>query len=166
VAVQVPARGHLSLPVLDALPGFMDLTGAYQFGPAAQDLVVAQWVIKGEAEAEKEAEKESVQALYFDPAQMLQFNGSPGLSAQSQRCADGSVEVRISTRAAAYGVHFESPGWQPSDEFFHLPPGGHRTVLFKTNTRLQGEQKRPAHWYATVCALNVRQTYPVLDKES
>lgn len=154
LAVSVPARGHVRRPVLDWLTGFMDLTQAYRFGPAASDLVVVNW--------RDEAELVISQALHHAPQQMIAFNGDPGLSAQATLLDDGRVSVQVRSRAAAYGVHFVSFGWQPDDEFFHLSPGNEKEIVFSPLPVITGVKLgRVPTWYATVHALNARKPSPV-----
>jgi beta-mannosidase len=128
--------------VVDWLDGWMDTTWAYRFGPRAFDLAVLRW---------RDAQGGLLaQAMHVDPKDMPVFQGHPGLQGRAVRLDDGRVQVDFSTRAAAYGVHFDVTGWRVSDEFFHLPPGGQHTVFF-TPCRPQ------AHWHAAVCAVNARQ---------
>jgi len=132
----------------DWLEGFMDLSWAYRFGPAATDLAVLTWrdhqnMLLG-------------QALYFEPRQMILFNGPTGLQARAGHLPDGNILVELSTRAVSYAVHFESRGWQPSDDYFHMPPDSQKSVRFTPTT------VAPGHWHAHAMALNVRQPVPIL----
>lgn len=148
--VAVSARGDGQWPLTDWLDAFMDVNWTYRFGPASVDLVVVDW---------KTASGQLVnQALHCDTRQLVAFDGDPGLKAVATRAVDGRVSVEISTRAAAYGLHFDTLGWTPSDEFFHLPPGGSHTVEFTPHSK---GVSAPL-WFASVRSLNSRVATPVV----
>jgi beta-mannosidase len=148
--VMVPARGAEQWPLTDWLDAFMDLNWTYRFGPAPVDVVVVHWTaVSGETVG---------RAVHFEPPQLIAFNGEPGLKAVAVRAADGSVVVDVSTRATAYGVHFDTLGWTPSDEFFHLPPGGSHRVRFTPQVNTIAEPV----WFASARSLNGRLATPVV----
>ena len=143
-AVQVAPRSQGQWALTDWLDGFMDLNWAYRFGPAAADLIVATW--------RDDQGTEVGRAMHFAPAQLIHFNGDPGLTAQAQMRPDGKMAVKLKTCAVAYGVHFESRAWQASDDFFHMSPGAEKTVTFSPLNAGQ------THWHAQASALNARQS--------
>ena len=142
--VLLKARSSHHWPLTDWLDGFMDLNWTYRFGPVTQDLAVATW--------KNQQGCALAQALHFEPSQIVQFNGNPGLLATATKRDDGNMEVTVTTQAVAYGVHFEAFGWQATDEFFHLPPGSTKIILFKPLSTNNGR------WYASLTALNARHS--------
>ena len=150
VPVCVEARGHLSLNV-DALMGaFLDTTYAYQFGPPGHDVVFAA--------LDTDTQEDACPSAFYFPTG-LSFPKLPdlGLQAQTTMRDDGRAALTVTTDRFAQSVHIEAPGWQPSDNYFHLEPGGRRTLLLSP--------ERPAARLAgTVTALNalapvkIRQT--------
>lgn len=147
LSIDVAARSQGQWPLTDWMDGFMDLNWSYRFGPVAVDLIVVHW--RGTSG------RRLGQALHFDTRQLIAFNGPPGLTASAVARADGSVTVDICTRAAAYGIHFESFGWQASDEFFHLPPGATRRVHFTPS--VNGSPL----WFVSLKALNDRAAFSI-----
>lgn len=140
VQAEVSPRHTWEWALAQGLPGFVDVTWAHRFGPPSVELVVATWRARDD--------RVLAQALYFDPKLMVAFKGDPGLSARATQTAHNKVEVTVSSRAAAFGVHINAaPGWQGSDDFFHIPPGAQTRVTFTGH----------GHWHATVGALNTPQ---------
>ena len=124
------------------LPWFADLTRAYRFGPPGHDLVVASLrsndgALLGEA-------------LYLPAGLPRTRSAELGLSAALERDAAGELHVRLHSRRFAYAVAIELEGYEPEDNYLHLPPGADRRV------RLQAvAASRSA---GSVRALNAYQT--------
>ena len=116
----VPARGALALPVAAWFDGFLDLTRAYRFGPAEHAVVVAT-LRDGTGEA-------LAQAFHFPQSLPSQRERDIGLVAHVRARDDGSAEITLTTRALAQSVYFDAPGFIAQDEYFHLAPGGTRSV--------------------------------------
>ena len=140
VALTLTPRGRGRVALSTLLGGFVDLNWAYRFGPVPAELVQARLI---DAHGGTLAS-----ALHFEPS-LLARRGAIGLAAETTQQPDGSMQVRLSTRAAALGVHFEASGWLPSDEYFHLAPGAERLLRFQP---LPGADSRP--WSASAAALN------------
>lgn len=141
--VSVSARNSGRWNLAQWLQGFVDVNWSHRFGPPTVDLVVATWM--------NDQGQELSQALYFNPALMVAFNGEPGLTATAMQLNTTSVTVQLQTRGAAFAVHFDVQGWAPDDDHFHMAPDTTRVVTF-TGT---------GHWYACVSALNSRQIKPI-----
>jgi beta-mannosidase len=140
--IEVPARGTLARNVASMLDHFMDLSDAFRFGRRPHDVVVlALTSLSGE---------QLGQAFHFPGGMGLPLEADLGLAAQARPNADGSVEVQVSSRRFALGVHFETPGYAASDEFFHLPPQQERHIVFHP---LPGARA----WRGVVSALNAAQ---------
>ncbi len=119
-SVHVPARGALEVPALSLFDGFMDLGHAYRFGPPTCDLVVATLWVGGR----------TFEAFHF-PLGLPAVRGNPGISAEVAPCAGGEMDLTIRTRGFAQSVAVELGGFAPDDDFFHLAPGGARTVRLR-----------------------------------
>ena len=122
----VPAHGALELAAGGLFDGFYDLSYAYRFGPAAAQIVHAQF---GEAEQ------------FWFPAGMLGRELDVGLTAKQV-----GATLQISASRFAQFVAIDLPGWLPADDGFHLAPGQLRTISLR---RTAGAVKP-----GTVSALN------------
>jgi len=116
----IAARGALALPVAQWFDSFIDLSRAYRFGPAEHELVVAT--------LRNEAGLVLGQAFHFPEGLPSRRVRDIGLSAQVQLLADGSAAITLTTRGFAQSVYFDLPGFTAEDEYFHLAPGGERTL--------------------------------------
>lgn len=140
-ALHIAARSTRREPLMAWLDGFTDLNHAYRFGPAAHALVVVTL---------RDAAGTSLgQAFYFTAGLSSRRARDIGLAAQARICDDGSAELRITTRGFAQSVTVDTPGFIAQDEFFHLEPGGARTLRLTPMT----PQPVPA-LRGSVCALN------------
>jgi beta-mannosidase len=119
-AVTAPPRATLSLPALAGFDGFMDLSYAYRFGPPPCDLVVATLRVAGAVTA---------QAFHFPTGLPRVRELDLGLVATARPGADGSFALSLRTRRFAQSVVVEAEGFAADDAWFHLPPGGERTLL-------------------------------------
>jgi len=130
-ALTLPGRSAQSLPALDLLPHFMDLTYAYRFGVPPCDVVaVALKTPDG---------KQLAQAFHFPAGMPCAAEADIGLAAQARMLDDRTAEITVSTRRLALGVHFDLPGYQAEQEHFHLAPGDSVCLL------LRGSGGRPPH---------------------
>ncbi len=102
--------------------GFTDVNFAYRFGPRTFDTATARLVDHAGAVL-----AESVH-LVGGPARPVERG--IGLTATARPVPDGwSVEVR--TEGAAQYVHLDVNGGDLEDSWFHLPPGGSRTITVR-----------------------------------
>ena len=135
-------RSTLERNVASMLDHFMDLSDAFRFGRRPHDVVVLTLTCgSGERLG---------QAFHFPGGMSLPLESDLGLAAQARSSDDGFVEVRVSSRRFALGVHFETPGYVASDEFFHLPPQQETRVVFRPLPGARG-------WRGVVSALNAAQ---------
>lgn len=140
--VMIEPHGSLSLPVLGAFEGFMDLSYAYRFGPPACDLAVATLRVAGLV---------SAQAFHFPVGLPSRRELDLGLVAEARPGANGSFELSLRTRRFAQSVVVEAEGFGADDAWFHLPPGGERTLTLR---RLSAETGGSSPPRGTVQALN------------
>jgi beta-mannosidase len=141
-AIEVAPRSTLERNVASMLDHFMDLSDAFRFGRRPHDVVVVTLTSGSGARLG--------QAFHFPGGMSLALESDLGLAAQARPSGDGSVEVRVSSRRFALGVHFEAPGYVASDEFFHLPPQQEARVVFRPLPGARG-------WRGVVNALNAVQ---------
>jgi beta-mannosidase len=64
----------------------------------------------------------------------------PGLSATATMLDECTAELTLTTRKAALAVHFDIPGFEAEDEYFHMAPGSQARVVLRARqpTQLQG----------------------------
>lgn len=142
IPIEVAPRGTHERNAASMLDHFMDLSDAFRFGRRPHDVVVLTLIgSTGERLA---------QAFHFPGGMGLPLEADLGLVAQARPIDDGSVEVLVSSRRFALGVHFETPGFAASDEFFHLPPQQEARVVFRPLPGARG-------WRGVVGALNAAQ---------
>jgi beta-mannosidase len=138
-ALALPARSATAMPLAAMLDHFVDLNHAYRFGPRTHDVVVATLRdTHGEVLGE---------AHHFPGGMSLPRESDLGIDATWRDAGDGAVEVTLVSHRFAQSVHFESPGYLPDDEFFHLVPGRVRQVRFRPHGT-------PKPWWGSVLALN------------
>lgn len=141
-AVTLAPRSAEPCRVAALLPHVMDLNDAFRFGRRAHDVVVLTL---------RAADGTPLsQAFHFPGGMNLPLEADPGLVARSRALDDGCHEVTVSTRRFALGVHFETPGFAPDDEFFHLPPQQDKRIVFRPLPGAKG-------WRGVVQALNAAQ---------
>ncbi|MBS2017647.1 MAG: glycoside hydrolase family 2 protein [Deltaproteobacteria bacterium] len=119
-AVKVPARGGLSLNALEAFDGFLDLSFAYRFGPPSCDLVVVTLRAGGARLAE---------AFHFPVGLPSARELDVGLAASAVARDERTFEVTVKTRRFAQAVVITADGFEADDAWFHLAPGGERSVV-------------------------------------
>ena len=141
-SIEIAPRTTIERNVASMLDHFIDLSDAFRFGRRAHDAVVLSLT--------SAAGERLGQAFHFPGGMGLPMEADLGLTAQARPLEGGSVEVRVSSRRFALGVHFETPGYVPSDEFFHLPPRQEALVVFRP---LPGART----WRGVVSALNSAQ---------
>jgi beta-mannosidase len=121
--VMLPPRGGLTLPAQALLDHFMDLTYSYRFGPPPCDAVsVTLRSASGDP---------IVRAFHFPAGFPCEPRGDLGLRAVLGGAGNGIAELTVSTRRLAFGVHFDFPGFEADEEYFHLAPGTERRVVLR-----------------------------------
>jgi len=140
-ALTLPARSAQSLSALDLLDAYFDLTHACQFGPRVCDAVVVS--MKGVCGL-------SEQAVYFCDGLQSHQEPDVGLSAQATLLDPYTAVVTVKTQRFAHGVHFDVPGCQAEDDFFHLPP--------ETEIRVTLRSTGQHDFYGQVLAVNSMQS--------
>ena len=120
-ALTLPGRSAQSLPALELLDHFMDLSYAYRFGPPPCEVVTV--TLTG-ADGSQLG-----QAFHFPAGMPCAREEDIGLAASVKMIDGQTAEVTVGTRRFAFGVHFDIPGFEAEDEHFHLAPGGQARVV-------------------------------------
>jgi beta-mannosidase len=94
------------------------------------------------------------QAFHFPAGRPCEPRGDPGLRATVRELDGQTAELTLATRRIAFGVHFDIPGFEADDEYFHLAPGGQVRVL------LRG-QAGHARVEGSVHAINATRAEPI-----
>jgi beta-mannosidase len=122
--VTLAPRSARAVPLARLFAGFLDTSYAYRFGPPGHDLVVARLLGDGGAVVSEPA---------FSLPLGLALPAQPelGLGAQAQRRPDGSVALQVRTLRFAQSVIISAADFVPSDNYFHLEPGGERLITLQ-----------------------------------
>ena len=117
-AVEVAARGSLSLSSQSLLDGFFDISRAYRFGPPEHSVTIAT--------LRAESGRALSEAFHFPVGRALPRDDL-GLSAAIVRQRTDWF-LDISAARFAQAVHVEASGYRAVSDWFHLPPSVTRRV--------------------------------------
>ena len=143
--VKVDAHGKRSLTVDEVVGRFTDLTHVFKFGPRNYDAVTIT------LENEEGVVIDEVVHLLGSPARPLER--TVGLAAIARSVGDDWF-VDVTSEGTAQYVSLDLQGFEPEDSWFHLAPGGARTVRL----RRTGQAKMVI---GRVRALNSHSSAPV-----
>ncbi len=104
------------------LDGFVDACHAYRFGPPTHDCVVARMLQDDVLISED---------VLFPGGHALPMLAPTEVEATASTQPDGTVQVDLSSTRLIQGLHVESPGYTPDDDWFHLSPGRPRTLVLR-----------------------------------
>ncbi|HXC25882.1 MAG TPA: hypothetical protein VNU46_08200 [Gemmatimonadaceae bacterium] len=119
----IPPRGSVDIAAEAVLEGgtFVDSSYAYRFGAPNHDLIVAVLTDRTTGVVLSDA--------YYLP---LGFPAvlplAPTLEAIATRLDDGTYRLEVSSASFSVAVSVEAEGFCPDDNYFHVEPGGRRTV--------------------------------------
>lgn len=116
----VPGHGGIEVGADGLFGGFRDLAYAFRFGPPVHDVVVVTLV--------DSIGRLMGQHVHLPLGLARDVETDIGLRANARRGAAGGWELTVATRRLAQSVAVEVPGYEPADSWFHLPPGGQRTI--------------------------------------
>lgn len=112
---------------VDALfDDFRDLTYAYRFGPPGHDLVVAKII--------DDTNQQLLGDAFYFPLGLPSQQDDVGLQAMATKERDGGYLLTLSTERFAQAVAIEAGDFLPNDNYFHMEPGGERTVRLSGTT--------------------------------
>jgi beta-mannosidase len=121
--VEAAPREVLQIAATDLLDGWYDLNYAYRFGPPSHDLVVARLL---------GADGAALGESYFFPLGLPNATEADvGLTAVATERTAGEFDLVVTTRRFAQSVRIEAAGFMPDDDYFHLAPGGTRTIRLR-----------------------------------
>ena len=139
------AAGWCSLDAESVLGGFRDLTYAYRFSPPAHDAVVATLLAEDDRVLD--------QVVHLPLGQGRPLEADVGLTAVARPAGEGCWALEVRTVRLAQWVTIRASGFGADDSWFHLPPGGSRTVGLRSGG--------PATPRGTVQALNALSRAPI-----
>ena len=120
--LELAAHSTVERSVEGLLGRFVDVSAAYRFGAAQQDLVVTSLEAPGVAARDFRfpggRPRDRVAAAVL------------GLKASASSDSSGDIEVTVGGGRLLYGVRLAAPGHVPSDDAFNVEPGRSVTVLF------------------------------------
>jgi beta-mannosidase len=131
-AIEVPARGRVSVRADALFEGFRDLTYAYRFGPPGHDAVVARLVDLGAGGATVS------ETVHFPLGLPAPIEADLGLRATGRVVEGGGAVVTVTTERLARWVTVRAPGYLASDSYFHLLPGRPRDVVLTATGTAEG----------------------------
>ncbi len=118
--VQIPARGSTELSADSLFDGFRDLAYAYRFGPRIYELVAVG--LLGD-------DGQTIAGTEYLPGGLIRpLQHEIGLQAEVGSADGGAWTLSVTTRWFAQFVSIHVAGFRPTDSWFHLPPGGSRTI--------------------------------------
>lgn len=122
--IVIQAHSEQQLSVEQLLGGFRDLTRAYRFSPATQDVVLGELI---------DADGSSTSSVSYLPGGVARRLPELGLRAWASRSAEGWT-LTVSSQQFAQYVAIDIPEYVPSDSWFHLVPGESRSVQLAGST--------------------------------
>ncbi len=122
-SVCVEPRSRQSFNAEQLLGRFYDVAYAYRFGPPQHDIVIATWRSdQGETLGE---------AFHFVSRKINAMSPTTAVEAASRRLGDGSYCVTLHSTNFLHTVRLHADGFLPDDNYFHLPPGRIKRVVFR-----------------------------------
>lgn len=136
VTAPVTVAGHSTVTgSVDRLfDGFRDLTYAYRFGPPAHDVILV--------ELDTGAPHPAPRAFFLPLGPARARIPDCGLAATARPGPGGVWSLAVVTEAFAHHVSVVVAGFEPSDDWFHLEPGGRAELTLRpigTRARPTGE---------------------------
>ena len=124
---RLPARSAITIPARQLLDTFIDVTFAYRFGPPSHDLVVVTLRDRAGVRAPSSA-------FYFPLGLSEAREPDVGLDATATPAAGGAFDVVVSARRFAQSVALDVEDAAIDDNYFHLEPGGQKTLRVEPKT--------------------------------
>lgn len=140
-ALELPAHGAITLGSADLLGRFFDISYAYRFGPPAHDVSVIVL---------RDALTDQPLAWACHLPQRALPAADLGLETRLE-CREGVWHLGVKAQRFAQHVHFVSHSHQPSDDWFHLPPGIEKWITLRPRA---GTNVEPALAGGSLAALN------------
>ena len=142
--LELAAHSAVTRGVEAMIGHFSDVSWAYRFGPPAQDLIAVS--------LHDAAGGLLCQSFRFPAGRPLHRRSADALGLTATR---HGAELRVASRAFAYGVRVSAPGLAPGDDWFSVEPGGERVL------RLAGPVADGDPGQVTLTAVNLAGTVRV-----
>ena len=139
------AHSTRSLSCMELFDHFMDLTHAYRFGPPVCDAVVA--TLHGHNG------QQISQTFYFPQGLSVPQERGAALHAETVALDAQTVQVTLTAKRLAIGVHFDAMGFIAEEDFFHLAPNARKQVILRSS--------RPRVLSGAVCTANSMVEVPL-----
>ena len=137
--VTLPGRSSLTFFDSDLTGSFRDLSNSFAFGHPTADGIEA--VVRF-----TEPPREFRDALIVHPRPGQTHSGLRAAACPSD---ESGWNLEISSAVALRYIAIDSPGWEPSDNYFHLPAG----LPYRVRLRPRGEDAAPSGKVASVDCL-------------
>ncbi len=139
--VEVPAHGAVEVFGDSLLGRFTDSTYAYRFAAPGHDVAIAT--------LRDRATRETIgQAFFFPQRRPSERCADLGVEASAELLQAGEWRVTVRARRFAQAVAFDARGFVADDDFFHIEPGGERTILLRGPGPIVSARVVPLNAYA------------------
>jgi beta-mannosidase len=152
VPCRVPPRARQTFDADAVLDGFYDLTHSYRFGPPKHDLAIATLF--------DDQHRVLSEAFYFVRPREPSYLPAVQLEVEAEAASEGCYQVALHCDHFLQSVSFDTKGFRPEDNYFHLPPSRRKVVPF----RALGE--KTVRFRVHLEALNLRNPVPIPLKEA
>ncbi len=116
--LQLAARQGVTLAATELFGAFFDTAYAFRFGPPSHNVTVARLKDANDGVA--------AEAFHFPLGRAAALGEAV---VQARLCEEGEGwSLVLSSDRLAQSVHVDAPGFRPSDNWFHLAPGGERRI--------------------------------------
>jgi beta-mannosidase len=143
--VTLEPRESLEIAAGELFEGFLDLSYAYRFGPPQHDLVIARLMDSNNTAM--------AEAFHFVTGLPASRELDIGLTATASPTSADTFQLTITSRRFAQSVWIEGDGFVADDAYFHIAPGGQKTLALRRPASA-GEPSRPLR--GRVHALNAQ----------
>jgi len=152
IPCHLPSRARQTFASDELLDGFYDVTYSYRFGPPQHELAIATLF--------DERRQVLSEAFYFVRAQQPAFAPAVQLDVEAMSLGDGGrYQVALRCDHFLQSVSFETRGFLPDDNYFHLAPSRQKLVYF---TALDNPDPP---FRATLEALNLQRPFEIRLKQ-
>ncbi len=130
VPVRVDGGSQWSQNIEKAFGRFCDPSFAYKFGPPQVAAVALEF-------RPTKSEVATLFSSHFPIGLQVLKTNDLGLTAIARKSEDDCYELVLETQQFAHALCISIPGYQASDNYFHLPPKSRRSVTMTPVTRAQ-----------------------------
>ncbi|MGH7284546.1 MAG: glycosyl hydrolase 2 galactose-binding domain-containing protein, partial [Polyangiaceae bacterium] len=124
-SITIAPRSTFTIGSDAMLEHFLDVTYTYKFGAHGRDVVVGTLRPRDDSAP-------ASSSFHFPLGHAFACKEDIGLEARAKKNDDGTYALTVRTRSFAQAVAIDAPGHRPDDDFFHLAPGGERTVMLRS----------------------------------